>query len=324
MNIVYTCQDNYAHLAGVSISSLLENNAEFEIRIYFLDSGLSELSKDKLRNICSTHKNAEIFFFDVAPLINSYSNKMKAFQNNYATYAKLFIELLLPKDIDECLYIDADTLVLGSLDTCFKNKTNFTLYMAYDLVYTKHKINIGLTEDSNYYNAGVIFINLKKWRVVDYSSQIINHLLTGKNYLYGDQDIFNSLFNNDIGVLDYKYNMITQYFFYKQHYVKKMCFNIKKKNFYNKNEINLHKPIILHFTFFPIILRPWYSNSNHPYKNEYLDFVNKNDFKNNFYLKKYELNIRTIFFQKMNNIIFVSSFFSLIVGFILKIKANKQ
>lgn len=324
MNIVYTCQENYVHFAGVSIASLLENNSNAKITIYFLDSGLSELSKERLRTLCTTHKKSEILFFDVTTFIKTYSSKMKAFQDNYATYAKLFIELLLPKDIDECLYIDADTLVLGSLDDCFKNRNDFTLYMAFDLVYTKHKISIGLPKESKYFNAGVIYINLKKWRLMNYSKTILNHLVLANKYLYGDQDIFNFLFTNDIGVLESKYNMITQYFFYKNYYAKKICFNISKKIFYSKNEINLRDPKILHFTFFPIILRPWFSNSNHPYFNEYYSYVKNCHFVDIFTYNKSNQKKIYIMVQKMINTKFISFFTLILVGLVLKCKYYRK
>ena len=59
MNILLASDNNYAPLLGVTIYSLLENNEnDFEnIAIYILDGGISEVNKNKIREIFSRDKN---------------------------------------------------------------------------------------------------------------------------------------------------------------------------------------------------------------------------------------------------------------------------
>lgn len=286
MNIVYTCQDNYAQIVGVSIYSLLKNNKNEQIHIYFLDSGLSDDSKKELRKLCFSNGNAEIDFFSVSALLEQYSEKLTAFQNNFATYAKLFMELLLPKNIDECLYIDADTLVLENLKSVFENKNDFTLYMGYDVVFPKHKELIGLDSVSPYFNAGVIFVNLRRWRKKEYTEKILNHLCEGHSYVYGDQDIFNVLFKDDIGKIGFENNVITQFCYYKSAKICRFVYGVLKKSFYTKEEFKINKASIVHFTTYPFMIRPWFSKSTHLYAEVYKKFVKESPYCNMFEYKE--------------------------------------
>lgn len=285
MNIVYTCQENYAYIANISIYSLLKNNKNEHIQIYFLDSGLSIKSRNELQQLCSTHGNAEIYFFPVSDILEQYSTKLTAFQNNYATYAKLFMEILLPKEINECLYIDADTLVLKNLKSIFENKSEFTLYMGYDVVFPKHKKEIGFDVASPYYNAGVIFVNLKQWREKKYTEKILTHLMEGHSYIYGDQDIFNIMFKYDIGKLGFENNVITQFFYSKTATICKIVYGVSNLNFYKEKEFKIQNPSIVHFTAYPFMIRPWFYKSNHPYAKIYSNIVAESTLKNNFEYK---------------------------------------
>ncbi|WP_297646842.1 glycosyltransferase [uncultured Treponema sp.] len=315
MNIVYTCQENYANIAGISIFSLLKTNLNEYIHIYFLDSGLSENSKNRMRNLCKSHGKSYIDFFDVSLLLKKYSDKLTAFQNNYATYAKLFTEMLLPKNINDCLYIDADTIILSSLSEIFNNKDKFTLSMGYDVVHKNHKKNISMKVSEPYFNAGVIFMNLKKWRENNYSEKILKFISEKNSFIYGDQDIFNLVFRNDIGKLDFKNNVITQFFFFKKLWLIRLLYKLNDNNFYNKSEFNFSKINIIHFTYFPFILRPWFLGSNHPYVNYYYNMINESPYKKDFKIVKFKQPRRRKLIQILNrNLIVVT-----IVGFMSKI-----
>lgn len=234
MNIVYTCQDNYAKYALVSLYTLLMSNSNESFVIHFIDSGLTNESRKKLATLCD-ERGSKIVFYNVVGLLSKYSGNLQSFRNNFATYAKLFIEDLLPKETNDCLYIDVDTIIRNPISELFENKNDYTLYMGYDLVYPEHKRKIGLTDVDKYFNAGVIYINLERWRVKGYSDKILASLMAGNKYSFGDQDIFNTVFRNDIGCIGINYNMLSQFFFYTSYKLCERIFSIDESNFYSKN-----------------------------------------------------------------------------------------
>lgn len=297
MDIAYTCQENYAQIAGVSIFSLLKNNPNEKITIHFLDSGLSEGSKEEYRKMCKKHGSSYIYFYDVSNLINEYSDRLTAFKNNFATYAKLFIEILIPKSVKNCLYIDADTLVRGNIKKIFEINYNSTLAMNNDLVYPEFKTNIGFSANDLYFNAGVIFIDFERWRNNNYTDKIISFILNGKKFEFGDQDIFNNVFKNDISQIGMEYNYITQFYFYKTYGMCRNFFKVTEDSFITKEIYENVDPIIVHFTYIPFILRPWFEKSNHPMKKEYLSYIAESPFYENFKIQKIKQPIKRKFFQ---------------------------
>ena len=50
MNVLYTCDDNYVWLMGISTISLFENNKTIEdLQVYLLGDNISQENKDKLK-----------------------------------------------------------------------------------------------------------------------------------------------------------------------------------------------------------------------------------------------------------------------------------
>ena len=56
-------------------------------------------------------------------------------------------------------------------------------------------------------------------------------------------------------------------------------------------------PIIVHFTYIPFILRPWFEKSNHPMKKEYLSYIAESPCYENFKIQKIKQPIKRKFFQ---------------------------
>lgn len=67
----------------------------------------------------------------------------------------------------------------------------------------------------------------------------------------------------------------------------------KMKKFYSEEEINNAKnnPIVLHYTD-ELYNRPWFSNCNHPYKEEYRKILRTSPWEENYKYKKLTKNCR--------------------------------
>lgn len=270
MDFVYASDETFVKVAGISLVSLLKNNSN--CIIHFFNAGISENSQQNLKRLVSEYgSNSEIHFYDVNGLLSPLTKNMPALEGSFATYARLFIEVLLPKNIEKCLYIDCDTLISKNLEEIFKQKDDYTLYMSYDLVTNKHKKEIGLTENDEYFNAGLCFINLKRFREKDYTKVIVEHLKTNPSYKFHDQDILNILFNKDIGLLNLKYNAMSQNLFFNSAANCKKVYKMYNCKYYSKKEYKeaLKNVYIYHFTCLPFLVRPWINGSNHPVKKQY-------------------------------------------------------
>ena len=54
LHIIYASDQNCALMLGVSIVSLLVNNADLQIKLHILDSGIDYIEKTKIDDICHT------------------------------------------------------------------------------------------------------------------------------------------------------------------------------------------------------------------------------------------------------------------------------
>ena len=82
MNVLFSSDDNYAPLLGVSIFSLLKNNYnDFnEINIIILDGGISKENQEKIKSICERFPNEITLQFikykNLEEIIDSYIKKI--------------------------------------------------------------------------------------------------------------------------------------------------------------------------------------------------------------------------------------------------------
>ena len=208
MNIAFSSDDHYAPYLSVSILSILKNNLESEICFYILDFGIKKNNKNIIETIAHKY-NKNIQFIPI---------KKDEFTNfpitiNYispATYARLNIAEYIP-NIDKLLYIDVDTVTNGSLKELWNTDISQHALAAckdffIEIDQPKYKSKIGL-ENYCYFNAGVILINMNRWRKLNVLNVSLEWLSKYKNIIeYQDQDILNGIFKDDVKFINTRFN----------------------------------------------------------------------------------------------------------------------
>ncbi|QGM81272.1 glycosyltransferase family 8 protein [Otariodibacter oris] len=208
MNILFSSDNNYAKFLLVTIKSIINKN-NHKINFYIFDFGIDKKNKEKIKKL--ENSNYKINFIPIKK--SDFNDFPKTIEYiSLATYARLYSTKYLPPDIDKILYLDIDIIVLGDLMPLWKTDINEFHIAACIDSFIEYKTNnykklIGLTEKDYYFNAGVLLINLKKWRTEDISQQSINWLKKYKNIIkYQDQDILNGIFMEKVYYLDCRFN----------------------------------------------------------------------------------------------------------------------
>lgn len=182
--IAMACDVNYLPLAACSLCSLLENNKEFDkVTIYFIESDIPTCDLQNLFDMVAKYKNATLIIIDAPKPDNRISIKGTL---NYSTFYRLLLSSLLPGDVDKVLYLDCDTLVLGSLKYLWNEQLiDYSIAGVLDTVGFYAKKAIGLQKNDIYINAGVVLINLKQWRNSDLEKRFLStcSLKIGKSSL---------------------------------------------------------------------------------------------------------------------------------------------
>lgn len=267
MDIVCCTDTNYVKYCCVMLTSLLENNQAEEIVIHILDNSIDKKSKELIRNIVEQKYEQKVFFYPLDkhllkdfPPTNSYVS--------LTTYCKLFIPVLLPSTVHKVLYVDCDIIVVNSLhglwDYDLTDKPAAAVKDAHkDLYKDCERLGYNYYKD-DYYNAGVILLNLDYLRKYDYVQNSIDYVIqNAKSLKYHDQDVLNGLLHGQILPLPYRYNLHDNLYHTKRYSSKEQIPTIEK-------ELKPDKRTIIHFSS---KRKPWDSRCLHPLRKLYFTYL---------------------------------------------------
>lgn len=276
LNVLYQTDDNYAAIAGVSMTSLFRTNRHLdEINIYLLDSGISEDNLEKFRLLCREF-GRKIEIIDTRPLeekIKGYG--VGTFRNVYTVYLTLFVldELNLPGS--RLFKLDADTIVKGPLDElCDFDFQGCYLAATYDCVLNDYKAMVGLTPDDSYYNAGILLFDQHAWIHNRCRQQLLDHIHHCRNrYYLCEQDLMNLVFRGKIACLPVKYNLNSGFYIFGAEFSWKL-YQLNPMAFSPLSEIKeaMEHPLI-HHLMGAMTGRPWEAKNTHPLKQEFQEIL---------------------------------------------------
>lgn len=282
INVVYASDNNYAPYLAVSLNSLILNNSNESINIFILDNNISENNKDYLKILISKNNNFQIKFISTKKFENSVNISKSQIDGllgiNLTSYSRLLLSSILPNDIEKVIYIDCDSLIVDNIRKLWE--INIDKYMCagvLDTTPTYFKEIVGLNDEDEYINAGMLLINLKKWREENVEKHFLNFLENkyGKN-IHHDQGVINGVLKNKILIIHPKYNLLGPFHGKDYDFVKKW-FGISY-DYYNKEIIEeaQKNPVFIHFSG-GSIERPW-ANKKHYYKSLYDKYVEKSGY----------------------------------------------
>lgn len=266
IDIIFSSDNNYAQHLGVALCSIFENKSNrYLINIYVIDGGISTENKSKLKIL----ENKYSF------IINYLYLKTEDYQDLYisdhisqATYYRILIPELLDKKINKILYLDCDLIVLGDIIDLFEINIYDYSVAAVEEQLKDIKIKLGMSDSTPYFNAGVMLINLIKWRELNISKITLNLVRNKPEILtFWDQDALNVTLADKCIVLDRRFNLLNSGY---------------------KNISNINNPVIIHFSS---SVKPWLFNGRNPFDDKYFYYLNITPWRNKIYHYKIVRNI---------------------------------
>jgi lipopolysaccharide biosynthesis glycosyltransferase len=280
INIVCAADNSYAMPLTVTVRSALENlKSNYKIFLFILDGGIKEDNKQRIIKSLSSEK-CEIRFLpiydDLVRDIDELHEYLKAEGDrkvtsqldhiSIASYYRFIIPEVMPEKCEKVIYLDCDLVVKGDLGQLWQTDLgdNYVLaaqdmgilYVSTENGLLNYK-DLGISPDTKYFNAGVLVINLKKWRTEGITTKAIKYFKQYKDSVrWGDQDVLNAVFAGQWSELDPRWNF--------QHTI--YAFSSYKESPFSEDIYNtlIHDPYIIHFV---TELKPW--NSRHAKLKEY-------------------------------------------------------
>lgn len=279
MNIVYTSDDKFVPQIATSVTSVIKNNKDEEICFFVVSKGIKEENKAILTKYVEGF-NKRISFVELVDLDKLCGMKIDTGSWNDIVLARLFFDKLLGEEVERVLYLDGDTIVRGSLKDLYNMDMKDAVIGAAiePTASDSRKKEIGLKPGDNYYNAGVLLMDLKKWVERDTGRRILDFFDKHNGHLYSnDQDAINGCLKDEIIPISITYNYCNSYKFYPYKAIKKM---LGKRDFYDKEEYDMiiSNPVIVHFLGEE---RPWRHGSRHKYGEDFFKYYKMTPFGKN-------------------------------------------
>jgi lipopolysaccharide biosynthesis glycosyltransferase len=229
--VVCAADDNYAMPLAVMARSALANlKSDRSMILFIIDGGIKNRNKQKILKTLKS-ENCEVRFIpkpdvSIKSIEESYRYTVTEGQAqkhlSIATYYRLFIAELLPNKFEKAIYLDCDLIIGKDLGQIWELNLGENYVLAAQDTWM-HSVQDGLLNyqeldidpDTKYFNAGVLFINVRKWRSDKILSKALDFLNHNKEYIrFADQDILNALFADQWGELDPRWNFTARIYEY--------------------------------------------------------------------------------------------------------------
>ncbi len=217
INIVFASDNNYAQHTAVAMASVLVNTkVPQKIQFYLIDDEIQPENKEKItKTVQNLGGNIEFIKIKNSKLEDCYVSG----ELSRASYFRLDIANILDESIEKIIYLDCDLLVYDDIEKMWQldmdgkpvAATCDLGIMASARVRKQKNKFIGLPFDAPYFNAGVLMMDLKKWRDGNYAEAIIA-LATQNKYPNHDQDALNKFFMNNWQEIPLRWDVIPPVF----------------------------------------------------------------------------------------------------------------
>ena len=211
--IFFAADDKYMPFLAVTLQSLVDNSStDYYYLIKVLYTNISEENKGKIKKY--ERENVNIEFVDLNYYIEKIKDKL--YTRDYyskTTYFRLFIPNLYPQ-YNKALYLDSDVVLLRDVAELFNIDLGDNLVGGApdDVIQTIEVFQeyaekvVGVADYRNYFNAGVLLMNLDELRKYNFQEKFLYVLGTIKFSVAQDQDYLNRLCKGRVKIIDKNWN----------------------------------------------------------------------------------------------------------------------
>jgi lipopolysaccharide biosynthesis glycosyltransferase len=217
ITVVYGVDNRFAIPLAASIQSALDHlGPQYWLEIYIIDGGISRRNRSRL---IRSFENRPCRLVWLEPGHGKLAGLKVGGAITIATYYRLLIPQLLP-DHAKAIYLDADLIVRRNLaDLWSLRLADHHLLAVQDQGVRLISGPFGLRnyrvlqipEGSKYFNAGVLVLDLEKWRHDGIADTVMTYVSEQAEYIrFHDQDGLNAILWSRWGELDPRWNQMPQ------------------------------------------------------------------------------------------------------------------
>ena len=298
--VLCAADDNYVRPLAVTLYTAAEHLADGHLlQVVLLDGGISESSWAGLKE---TLIGMPVSIQVIRPDLAQVSDLMTSHHISHSAYLRLLASKLLPSYVDKVIYLDSDLLVLDDVTKLWQTELDdvycaAVVDIACPFIDAKEHFSeransnrpvgsfgavpyvaavspipnwkeLGIDGTANYFNSGVMVLNLKRWREDDISRKLFDCLRENREHVWcWDQYALNVVFSGNWKRLPESWNQGTHVWEYPDENTSP----IESDRFVAMRD----DPSILHYT---TEYKPWKHRPFHPQRDLFYDWLDRTAF----------------------------------------------
>ena len=204
IQILATLNESYLPRLEVLLTSIFINQPDDPADIWLMHSGIPDEKFQPAEALCRMYGFG---FYPVAIGTSAFKGAPISRQYPREMYYRLLASHLLPDRVHRIIYLDPDILVINSLRMLWETDMKGCLFAAAAHTGTTELANsinqLRLGTDHNYYNSGVLLMDLDRGREEIIAEDIYKYAREhAKELLLPDQDILNIMYGQKILEVD--------------------------------------------------------------------------------------------------------------------------
>lgn len=208
LHVAFGVDSGYFRGMGAAIVSLLQHNPRQQFVFHVFAFSVSADSRARLDRL------AQMYGLDIrthvldAHMLDAFRAFPCFAQHHLGTFIRLLIPNLLQGITERVLYLDADLLCFGSLEALHAIDLDGAIAAAvHDEASTTARTQIAALAlpKPEYFNAGVMFINVPEWIKADVQTRALTVLST-QQLVFADQDALNVALNGRVVYIGDEWN----------------------------------------------------------------------------------------------------------------------
>jgi lipopolysaccharide biosynthesis glycosyltransferase len=185
ISVIAGADDRFAIGLAVTLFSALANLAPGSaIDFYIIDGGISDRNKQKLQQVL-TRDLISVGLHWLQPNLEALQTLQVPDRWGLATFFRLLAPELLPPDLDRVIYLDSDLVTEGNLLELWETELGncpalavqdyWIPYVSMPCALPETYQQLGLPPDAAFFNAGMIVLNLKRWREENLAQKALDY-----------------------------------------------------------------------------------------------------------------------------------------------------
>ncbi len=267
--VVASANDLYVPYLSVMMRSVMEYfSKERELRFIVLHTDITDAHQQTIKLMVEELENMTVDFIDVTYAMRDYKDLFISNHIKIETYFRLLLPEFLP-DEKKILYIDCDVIANSDVYDLYnvdlednflagaRDADSAANYNT-DPKYKEYIDNVlKLTNPYDYLQAGIIVMNLDKFRAECSTEKLLDTAMSRK-WTFHDQDTLNFLCKNHIKFVDYEWNFVYDY---NEEYRRSKNVIVNAPHYIMSDYMRAkEKPKMIHFSW---VDKPWYSPGVH-------------------------------------------------------------